>query len=194
MNTPRTKQPKRFTLQRASPVRTRDGDYGTGLYNEPFITLIGQIATQWPHVEDVMIGILSDLLGNAPIRGRTTGPARQIFRAVLSNRARTKIMASLLEKASINRNKDPFYDDVIEEFDKLNGKRNAYLHGLWYTHGSGKVFLSEQSLDDFHFFDAREVKVGELEDVLDRMGTLLTKVTRRYRWLRSEQPSLPHST
>jgi hypothetical protein len=62
-----------------------------------------------------MIGILSDLLGKKPRRGRTTGVARQIFRAVLSNQARKKIMLSLLEKSSINRVKS----DAIGETDLL---------------------------------------------------------------------------
>jgi hypothetical protein len=66
-------------------------------------------------------------------------------------------MLSLLQRSAINRDKEAFYDEVLNEFDKLNGKRNAYLHGIWYTHRDGRIYLSERSIDDFHFLDAREM-------------------------------------
>jgi hypothetical protein len=150
------------------------------LWDEKSALLIGQLATYWPLVEDRMIGILGDLLGYAASLGEN-GPPRQIFRSILSNRARITLMQSLLERSAINRDKEIFYDEVLSEFGKLNGKRNGYLHGIWYTHEDGRTYLSERSIDDFHFLDAREVKYEEIHSVFLRMESLFTLVARRHR-------------
>jgi hypothetical protein len=89
-------------------------------------------------------------------------------------------MLSLLQRTQLNRNKDTYYDEILDEFDKLNGKRNAYSHGLWYTHESGSVYISEQSIGDHHWLEARPVKLEEIEDTLTRMGNLWAKITVRH--------------
>lgn len=118
-----------------------------------------------------MIIILEDLLGGGP-----GVPARQIFRSIVSNEARKKVMLGLLERAQINRSKDRFYDDIIAEFYSLNGIRNDYIHGLWATHESGRVFLTVESVDDFHFLAAREVKSTDLEATIEQMHKLNRKL------------------
>jgi hypothetical protein len=130
------------------------------------------------------------LLGYASNAG-TRGPPRQIFRSVISNQGRKKLMMSLLELASINKDKEQFYDEVIDEFSKLSGVRNEYLHGLWYTHKeTGRVFLAEESLDDFYFFDRREVTEEEIVKAFDRMAALYQRVAHRHRReLRKDAPS-----
>jgi hypothetical protein len=119
-----------------------------------------------------MIRILSALLK----RGEPT-PARQIFRSVVNQQIRLRIMRTLLEQTEQNRALDTAYDEVIDEFDSLNGLRNKFLHGLWWTHTeSGRVFFAEPSLDEFSFLDQREVKKKELETTLRRMATLTRRI------------------
>ncbi|MCA1458987.1 hypothetical protein I6F35_38785 [Bradyrhizobium sp. BRP22] len=59
--------------------------------------------------------------------------------------------------------KSDLYEQIILQFSKLNSQRNRLVHGLWYTHETGRVFLSERAVDDFHYMDAREVTIEELE-------------------------------
>jgi len=140
------------------------------------VKALGQIASFWPHLEDAMIEIMRDLLGSDRHM-----PARQIFRAIISNQARKKVMVALLEKSRLNRDKTVFYDETIQEFSALAGKRNDYLHGLWWTFEDGRVFLSKESLDDFHFLDRREVKLAELVAVFKQMDAFHAKIRDRPR-------------
>jgi hypothetical protein len=87
----------------------------------------------------------------------------------------------VLEKSAINRTKTTEYDEIITEFESLNGKRNTYVHGLWDTHESGRAFLSEPSLHDFYFYKRREVPIQELQNVVIRMRNLARRIGR-IRW------------
>jgi hypothetical protein len=129
-----------------------------------------------------MIGILGDLIGdfNKSSAGIPIGPARQIFRSLSSNQARKMVMMSLLERGIINNKLNRFYDDAIDEFSKLNSLRNTYIHGLWWTHEDGRMFLAEETIDDFHFFDARQVKYEEVQEVLTRMIVLALTAENRF--------------
>jgi hypothetical protein len=69
MNTPKTRDSRRYGKQRPPGPNNPDGRYSSGLWNEKFALLIGQLATYWPLVEDKMIGILGDLLGYAALLG-----------------------------------------------------------------------------------------------------------------------------
>ena len=126
MNTPKTRKPKRYKPRSLGELKNPDGRYVSGLWNERFALLLGQLVSYWPMVEDKMIGILADLLDYPPSAG-TNGPPRQIFRSIISNQARRKLMLSLLERSRINKDKEQYYDEVIAEFDKLNAKRNDYV-------------------------------------------------------------------
>jgi hypothetical protein len=176
MNTPKTKVPKRYSTKRLDPIKTPDGTYSSGIWNTKIVTHFGQIAGYWPHVEDAMIDVLKDLLGGQP-----STPARQIFRSVISNAARKKMMTAVLERSSLNVTKTQFYDDILEEFGALNARRNTYVHGLWYTHNGHRVFLCEESLDDFHHFEAREVHETELAEFFTAMDNFIGKIRLRRR-------------
>jgi hypothetical protein len=89
------------------------------------------------------------------------------------------LLITLLERAEINRDKDPFYDEVIGAFHNLNKRRNKYVHGFWQTHENGKdVYLSEESIDDFHFLTARPVSTEELEKTIHDMDVLSRKLLK----------------
>src|SRR5882757_9669028 len=103
MNTPKTRQARRYSVNPNIPSRP-DGVWRAGICNDKYIPCIAHLLTYWPMVEDAMIGVLSDLLGTKS--GGQGEPARQIFRSIASNQARRKIMLSLLERTRLNRSKD----------------------------------------------------------------------------------------
>jgi hypothetical protein len=158
------------------PARNDDapeGHYKPGILNEKFARLFGLNISIWVHVEDLMIQVLQDLLGNK------SAPARQIFHSIVSNKARKVLMLACLQRSKINAKKTDVYETIIVQFSKLNAKRNAFLHGLWYTHESGRVFLSESAVDDFHYLNSREVKIEELEEMDKAMSVLSTTIMMR---------------
>jgi hypothetical protein len=168
-----SKVPKRYRGPKPPGPDAILGDYEAGLKNEKFALLFGQTIATWVHVEDFMIQVLQDLLGSK------SAPARQIFHSVISNNARKMLMLSCLQNSSANARKADIYEAIILQFSKLNTQRNTFLHGLWYTHESGRVFLSENALKDFHYADAREVKIEELEEMNKAMGVLATTIRMR---------------
>ena len=102
-------------------------------------------------------------------------------------------MMALLERTKLNRDKDSFYDDVLDEFTKLNGKRNDYIHGMWYTRApfdeTAEVYLSEESVDDHHWLEARAVPLSEIHNILVRMNRLNTNIRLRHKRPKNgEQP------
>lgn len=179
MNTPRSKKPLRFGQQLPKRRDTPDGRYSSGLWQDKLVSAVGQIATYWPHIEDAMIEILRDLLGGDPEL-----PARQVFRSIISQQARIQVMTALLAKSRLNEHKSGVYDEIIAEFAALNKLRNTYVHGLWWTHESGKAFLSEEAIHDWNFLDGREVTYKEVEAVFTRMD----KLHRRLNAQRTEGP------
>ena len=150
-----------------------EGHYKAGILNEGFAALFGRNISIWVHVEDLMIGVLQDLLGSK------AAPARQIFHSIVSNQARKSLLLTCLQRSKINAKKTDIYETIIQQFSNLNAKRNGLLHGLWYTHESGRVFLSESAVDDTHYFNSREVKIEELEEMDKAMGRLSSTIMMR---------------
>jgi hypothetical protein len=174
MNTPRSKPPPRYTFEARNPT-TPDGTYRDGIHNDEVAAALGRIACTWPHVEEHMISVFEYL---TKLPNRTT--ARQIFRSIINQRTRIDIMKTMLEKSPENTNAEPFFDDAIAEFSRLNTMRNTYVHGLWWTFQDGKVFFVEVS-DDPHYrtFDEREVDATELKGIAMRMHALMIKLVMR---------------
>jgi hypothetical protein len=171
MNTPKTRKPKRFVSERPVVSPILPGARQSGILDDEFATALGKFLTYWPHIEEDMIWVLQQLLG-------ADGPAlaQQIYRTISTNAARKKVMIALLKHSSINKDKDDFYDEVIEEFDQLNGIRNGYTHGLWSTHQAGAVFLSKASADVFSHLEPREVRIDEIKAHDKRMRHLSYKI------------------
>lgn len=173
MNTPRTKPLTRYgsprkPVQRAS--KQPDGHYKLGLRDERYLRTIGQIATYFPLIENSMVEILGDLLGG------DHGTGRQVFYSITNQNIRIKVMTALLEKSSVNQKKDDWYDRVISDFAGISSSRNDYVHHIWWTHNSGRIFLAAPSVDDFSWHEGREVTLSELVGVADRMGDLLHRL------------------
>jgi hypothetical protein len=179
MNIPKAKKPpRRFVPPGARPPGSGhpQGHYSRSLWGSPkFAKLFGESVAYWPHVEDDMIELFHDLMGGK------SAPARQIFKAIFSNASRKLIMLACLHESRINATKGQLYDQLIEDFSILNTKRNTLIHGLWFTHDeTGRVFLSEESTDDYHYMNAREVELSELERFNNDMMALVVKIENRH--------------
>jgi hypothetical protein len=166
-------KPKRFSniQPKVNSAGVPQGSYVGAITNAEIGATFGRMASLWPHIEDAMIDVLTELLG-----GNAELPSRQIFRSIVAVQARIKVMRSLLQRTELNERKDQIYDEVINEFAALNDLRNTFLHGLWYTHQSGRVFFVEESIDDLSVFHAREVTVQEVETIIGRMTALEHRV------------------
>jgi hypothetical protein len=143
----------------------------------------------WPHVEDQMITVFQQL---TKIPDFTS--AQQIFRSIINQRTRIAVMKTMLQKSPLNQSAGPFYDEVIEEYSKLNTLRNTYAHGLWHTRNNGQVFFCEAADEIPSFgFSQREVEASELEAVIDRMSALIHRLaTEMYgSALRASRPIPP---
>ena len=71
MNTATTKKPKRY--QSKSRLTRGEGSFTYGTDNK-IAQLIGNVVTQWSHLEEGMIVVMASLLG-----GGAETPARQTF-------------------------------------------------------------------------------------------------------------------
>lgn len=176
MNTPRSKPPKRFEpyIPKDKIKNIERGTYSQGIHNDTAAISLGVMVGLWVHVEEAMVQILRELCGDSsPL---LNFPARLIFRSVVNQQARIKIMRSLLELSMHNREKPIDYDEIIDEFDKLNDQRNKLLHGLWWTRHDGRLYYEEASLDNHSFLTSREVETKEIDDVTKRMDALIMRI------------------
>src|SRR5215203_809254 len=106
MNTPRSKPPDRYSAPK--PDHGPAGTYLAGIRDDDAAKAVGKFLTGWPHVEERMVVIFGQL---ATITDFYL--ARQMFRAIVSQQLRIKIMRSLLQKAPIHRGKGCFFDKMI---------------------------------------------------------------------------------
>jgi hypothetical protein len=166
-------QPKRFPVssKKLDLSNVPSGGYAGGIQEPAFAAKFGEMASLWPHIEDKMIDVLTELLG-----GDYELPARQIYRSIISPQARIKVLRSLLERTEMNQRKDKIYDEIISEFATLNNLRNTYLHGLWHTHESGRVFFIEASVDETSLFENREIHVEEIVSAIGKMTALENRI------------------
>jgi hypothetical protein len=173
--------------------RHDDHSYEIGVQNDDFAALLGKLTGYWPHVEERMICVLRDL-----IAGHAKVPARQIFRSVISEAARIRIMTALLEHSPMNAGKNQFYDKVIFAFRSLNSKRNAMVHGVWWTRDDGKIFVSKESLDEHPVGNGRPVPIKELSTIIKKMEGLVKRLASHEhklnrRWFRETILTTPEA-
>src|ERR1041385_6040092 len=126
MNTPRTKPPVRYSPKlRKAP----EGMYSSGIANMGLAAVIGNIITFWPHLEEHAVGLFGELVGI-----EDEASANLVFRTIINQNTRLDIMRAMLERSPQHKEKTLELDRMIADFSSLNGTRNAYAHGLWYTH------------------------------------------------------------
>ena len=124
-------------------------------------------------LEEFLAPFMAVLLGS-----KDEASAKYVLRTIKNPKARIDLMKALLHESPNSVQLDRFYDDVIEEFIALNGIRNSYVHGIWWTHESGVVYLNE-FLDPLSMVAAREINVAELDGVLNRTQELVRKLIKR---------------
>lgn len=89
---------------------------------------LGRITTAWAIVEEAASELFSIILNSA--RG---GPVA--FRAIVSTEARINVMRKVLEhKSPAATFYHQGFDRLVDEFDRLNGMRNKYVHWSWFYH------------------------------------------------------------
>ena len=144
--------------------KTKSGGYQQDL-PAPFLAWLGASIIQWSHAEENMVRVFQELI-NAD-----TGaiPVREVFFSITSAPLKINILRKLLQRSSFNADKDDDYDVLINEYEKLSKVRNDLVHGLWWTHEDGGVYLSKSDTTGFSLTDAKEVKLEELEDIAKRI-------------------------
>jgi hypothetical protein len=173
MTTP--KKTKRFSAVIPADKKGDDqpsGNYSGGIHNTEIAVRLANIVANFVHLEERMSFVLAILLGASHEE-----PAKYVLRSIKSPKARIDVMKALLTEAPSNVQRDSSYDEIIDEFADINNLRNGFVHGIWWTHESGRVFLS-RFLDDFQGMVAREVKPHEMDQLLARMHALTQKILR----------------
>ena len=172
MNTP--PQRKRHSFQFKAPEHGRSGTFAYTI-NDPEIGLaLAKVVAEFNSVESFMSQVLAALMG-----AEDDEAAGYILRSVIAPRARFDILKNLLEKAPRNRERDATYDELLAEYKAISGKRNAYVHGHWFSClEDGSTWISEQDEHGFAFLESRPIGVEELIDLHERIGALLSSIVR----------------
>jgi len=163
MNTPKTrKRNTRFNRQVAHMLARDDenDDWTWSVQDPEFLRHIGHAVTLWPMLEDTFVTVLANLLG-----GTGHEVATEIFHALVAQNTRLPILNALLQNTVQNADKPDAYDEVIDEFKRLNDKRNEFIHSYWVTNDkTKKVYLcpSKRTV----FVAIADGRVIELEEIL----------------------------
>ncbi len=168
---PATKQIKRwapFVL----PPQIPFGVFKCGIDNTAYLSRLGKISSTWPHIEEFMMLVFSELVGTQ----NPSAPVRQIYRSIINAQTRIAIMRKTLEESPYNKEKSEEYDQLIREFASLNTERNKYVHGLWLEHENGDIYLSSFSTDELWLQKSRKITIEELDSVIKRMESLSIKI------------------
>lgn len=163
------KRPKRRKDDPKPWVKAPKGAYNSGIYDQYILMRLGVVCGIWTHIEEAMIDFFSFLLGG------TGGAARPVLRSIVNQEARIKVMRGVLENTWDTVNHSEACDDLLDEFRKVTTLRNRYVHGLWFTHQDGKVYLRSPSVDHFDFSDTRRVTTKELDNFIARLYSLYEK-------------------
>ena len=118
-------------------------------------------------LEEQMIGVFAKLMG-----ADHSAPVREVFRSIINQREKIKMMRHLLERLERNASLPPYYDFIIDEFERLNAARNGFVHGLWWN-SADDSYLSKTEPGNHPFHSVtRKVKPKELQSHLDAMARL----------------------
>jgi hypothetical protein len=180
MNTPKTRKPTRWTDSQ-KPLSRSDKGYFFGIRSEPIAELYGLVISYWWYVEDAMIRVFEDLLdGKRNDTYSHNSTARKMFRTIVSQDARIKLMRGLLEGMPHNEKMSALYDDLLDRFQALNRTRNQLVHGAWTTDGDAEIVSLRRSSDIPFEYETPEVITEEyLVDIFEKMQALNMDATLR---------------
>lgn len=178
MNTPRTKQPKRFNPDTWKQEFWRDagsGDdhYGLCLEEPKAAVEFALLVTEFTHLEHFMEKFAAHVLGT------DDDTASHIMRSIISAKARIELLTSALERARRNQNKSIEFDKVIEEFLTLNKIRNDYVHARYVTNAhSGEVKWVTPKSDPLllNFAAYKPFDLDKMKEYRKRISNLIGKI------------------
>jgi len=160
----------------AKALRDGSGAWSAGLWNDAHAALLGKIAGTMPQVEDLMSDLTVRLLGDQGVAGRA------VFRGLAGDEQRLRVLRALLEHGMANVAKGADFDTAIARYAAARRRWRAYIHGLWYTHESGRTFLAAPGgAEAASFLVAREVKTAELDMELAKLADLNATLLRLVR-------------
>ena len=149
------------------------------------------LASEFVFLEQKMADILSILLG-------TTTPeiSGYVMRAIKSPKGRMDVMRDLLELAEHNKELPPSFDAAIDEFRSINGLRNDYIHGEWWTYTDGQTYVSIFDEHGFGLVAGKPVGKTELQAVRGRITAHLDfvrELARVFLWQKLRPKPTPQS-
>jgi hypothetical protein len=173
-------KPRRWEARYAKPVKKYDGARLFGITEPKIGAAFGFMVSYWTQVEEQMILLLGQLItGKQNNDWHVQDTSRLIFRSIVSETARIKIMRALLEDAPQNVNMGSEFDAVLDEFSSLNSQRNKYVHGLWWTEPKSlDVLLTNPTDHPIKSYTPHVVTLKEIQDILQRMRKLHGAISR----------------
>ena len=191
MNTPKTIKRDQSAKRAKEEIQARklpSGTYTPGCADPAISIALANAITNWPFVEDAMVILLRSLLGGPPEE-----IASSVFHALLAQNTRLPVMRSLLEDTRANRQRPQAYDEVLDEFKRLNSQRNDYIHHYWYTHEeAGFVYLCPSKRSSAKALHAgRPITAGELERFVEDCHALGELIFESVRFGGAPFPEIP---
>ena len=178
MNTPRSTPRPRYdfhsAIEKAKKLSGPSGTYRAGVWDPEHSSALGVVVTSWSHLEEKFLYIFHSIC-----RGTNQRVSRIVFRSLVQD-SRIRISRYILENSPTHYAASTELDDIIDEFDSCNSVRNKFVHGMWYTHDSGRIYLSpaneDPTLPGTH---RRLVPLKEITDLITRMVELQRRISRR---------------
>ncbi|WP_277984287.1 hypothetical protein [Sphingomonas faeni] len=144
---------------------------------------LGNFVVAFAHLEQAMADFFACLI-NDPA-GEIAGP---VWASQNSNRARHRLMKTVLEEHRLAKDIDSEADHLLSQFSRLIDRRNEYIHGLWQTEiDKDQIYLTPRiraNGDHWDFQPVREVAHAEIAKAVGEIDTLHFSARRwRNRWL-----------
>lgn len=173
---------KRYQPGRWIESGTPSGHFALGLPKDEAQAL-GNFVVAFAHLEQAMADFFACLI-NDPA-GEIAGP---VWASQNSNRARHRLMKTVLEEHRLAKDIDSEADHLLSQFSRLIDRRNEYIHGLWQTEiDKDQIYLTPRiraNGDHWDFQPVREVAHAEIAKAVGEIDTLHFSARRwRNRWL-----------
>lgn len=158
-----------------------EGEWARGIENPEIASLVGQFITSLVHIEEDLARFYGRLILLPTL---SADVARQAFRAMRFAEGKIQAMRALLQNANVHAEKPAIFDEVIDGYETINKKRNDYAHSLWYTHQSGRVFITKATTDALRFdeMNRREITKAQLERDIKYLVDLIPKIDAAIAW------------
>jgi hypothetical protein len=167
------KKIRRWALQESQSLKSLPGVNKGVVEDEGIAHILGDIVVSWSHLEDAMTVVFHNLLG---AKEHDPSTARLIFTSLVSQKIRIDVMRSLLEKSAKNQSRGEEYDEIIDEFSRLNKQRNEYIHGRWWTYENGDTYIQLDNSSHLGCAELTKVSIDDMQSFLSRLTLLLVKI------------------